>query len=156
LFRGEVVNNLDPLRLGRVQITVPSVFGENPLTWAMPCVPYAGPGVGFYFIPPVGAKLWIMFERGDPEYPVWVGGFWGDSGDVPASPQIPDIKVLKTDTATITIVDGPGPASVTIETQGGLKIDMGATGIEITNGQGATVTLQGPKTSINGSALEVT
>jgi hypothetical protein len=156
LFRGEVVNNLDPLRLGRVQITVPSVFGENPLTWAMPCVPYAGPGVGFYFIPPVGAKLWIMFERGDPEYPVWVGGFWGDSGDVPASPQIPDIKVLKTDTATITIVDGPGPASVTIETQGGLKFDMGATGIEITNGQGATVTLQGPKTSINGSALEVT
>jgi hypothetical protein len=85
-----------------------------------------------------------------------MGGFWEDSGDVPASPQIPDIKVLKTDTATTTIVDGPGPASVTIETQGGLKIDMGATGIEITNGQGATVTLQGPKTSINGSALEVT
>jgi uncharacterized protein involved in type VI secretion and phage assembly len=156
LFRGEVVNNLDPLRLGRVQIKVPSVFGENPLTWAMPCEPYTGAGVGFFCIPPVGAKLWIMFERGDPEYPVWMGGYWENSGDVPASPQIPDIKVLKTDTATVTVMDGPGPASVTIETQGGLKIEMGATGIEITNGQGATVTLQGPKTSINGSALEVT
>ena len=156
LFRGEVVNNIDPLRLGRVQITVPSVFGENPLTWAMPCVPYAGSGVGFFFIPPVGAKLWVMFERGDPEYPVWMGGFWESAGDVPASPQIPDMKVLKTDTATVTVMDGPGPAMVTIEAQGGLKIEMGASGIEVTNGQGATVTLQGPKTSINGSALEVT
>lgn len=156
MFRGEVVNNIDPQQLGRVQITVPSVFGDNPLIWAMPCVPYAGPGVGFFFIPPVGAKLWIMFEGGDPEYPVWIGGYWDSSGDVPASPPIPDMKVLKTDTATVTIVDGPGPSMVTIEGQGGMKIEMSATGIEITNGQGATVTLQGPKTSINGSALEVT
>ena len=156
LFRGEVVNNVDTQRMGRVQIKVPSVFGENPLTWAMPCAPYAGPGVGFFLIPPVGAKLWIMFERGDPEYPVWMGAFWESADDVPASPQIPDMKVLKTDTATVTIVDGPGPAMLTIEGQGGLKIEMGPSGLEITNGQGATVALQGPKTSINGSALEVT
>jgi hypothetical protein len=156
LFRGEVVNNIDPERRGRLQISVPSVFGDNPLMWAMPCVPYAGPGVGHYFLPPNGAKLWIMFEGGDPEYPVWMGGFWESAGDVPASPQIPEIKVLKTDTATVTIVDGPGPATLTIEGQGGLKIEMGPSGVEIANGQGATVTLQGPKSSINGSALEVT
>lgn len=156
LYRGEVANNVDPERRGRVQIKVPSVFGDNTLTWALPCVPYAGPGVGFFLIPPVGARLWIMFERGDPEYPVWMGCFWDSAGDVPASPQVAEMKVLKTDTATVTIMDGPGPASVTVETQSGLKIEMNAQGIEISTGQGATVTLQGPKTAINGSALEVT
>ena len=63
---------------------------------------------------------------------------------------------VDSNTATVTIVDGPGPSMVTVEGQGGMKIEMSASGIEITNGQGATVTLQGPKTSINGSALEVT
>jgi uncharacterized protein involved in type VI secretion and phage assembly len=157
LFRGEVVNNVDPNRMGRLQISVPSVFGDiNTLTWAMPCVPYAGPGVGMFLIPPVGARLWIQFEGGNPRLPVWMGCFWDSAGDVPASPPIAGIKILKTDTATITIADGPGPASVTIEGQGGLKITMGPQGIEITSGQGATVSLQGPKTSVNGSALEVT
>jgi len=155
-YRGTVANNIDPLRLGRVQIEVPSVLGSSRLSWAMPCVPYAGSGVGFFFIPPVGARIWVEFEGGDPDYPIWVGCFWDQASDVPASPQIAEMKVLKTDAATVTIADGPGPASVEIETQAGMKIVLGAQGIEIDNGQGATVKLQGPKVSINGTALEVT
>jgi uncharacterized protein involved in type VI secretion and phage assembly len=155
-YRGTVANNVDPLRLGRVQIEVPSVLGSSRLSWAMPCVPYAGAGVGFFFIPPVDAHIWVEFEGGDPDYPVWVGCFWEESGDVPASPQIADVKVLKTDTATVTIVDGPGPASVSIETKTGMKLVLGSQGIEIDNGQGATVKLQSSKVSLNGTALEVT
>lgn len=156
LYRGEVANNVNTQQKGRVQIKVPSVFGENTLTWAMPCVPYAGPNVGFFFIPPVGAKFWIMFERGDPEHPVWMGRYWDTSDDVPASPQVPQLKVLKTDKATVTIDDGAGPPGVTIETQAGMKIVIGPQGIEIDNGKNATVKLEGTKTSINGAALEVT
>lgn len=155
-YRGTVANNVDPLRLGRVQIEVPSVLGSSQLSWAMPCVPYAGAGVGFFFIPPVGAHIWVEFEGGDPDYPIWVGCFWDQAGDVPASPPIAEMKVLKTDAATVTIADGPGPASVAIETQAGMKILLGAQGIEIDDGQGGTVKLQGPKVSINGTALEVT
>ena len=56
----------------------------------------------------------------------------------------------------MTIDDGAGPPGVTIETQAGMKIVIGPQGVEINNGLGATVKLEGPKTSVNGTALEVT
>jgi uncharacterized protein involved in type VI secretion and phage assembly len=155
-YRGTVANNIDPQQLGRLQIQVPSVLGDSRLSWAMPCVPYAGPGVGFFLIPPVGARIWVEFERGDPDYPIWVGGFWEQSSDVPASPPLAEKKVVKTDTATLTLDDTPGAGGITIETTAGMKIVLSAQGIEINDGQGATVKLQGPKTAINGTALEVT
>lgn len=154
-YRGKVANNIDPLGLGRVQVEVPQVLGDGRLTWAMPCVPYAGPDVGFFFIPPNDAAIWVEFEGGDAEHPIWVGAFWEEAGDVPVSPAIPQTKVLKTDTITVTLDDLPGVGGVTIETNG-MKIVMTTTGIEIDNGTGASVKLQGPKVSINGSALEIT
>src|SRR5689334_1403488 len=80
-YRGKVIDNVDPLFLGRIMALVPAI-SEIPLTWAMPCVPYAGPGVGFYAIPPLDANVWIEFEGGDPDYPIWTGCFW-EEGQVP-------------------------------------------------------------------------
>lgn len=154
--RGTVANNVDPQRLGRLQVVVPTVLGDSRLSWAMPCVPYAGPGVGFFMVPPVGARIWVEFENGDPDFPIWVGGFWEQSSDVPASQALAQQKVVKTDTATVKLDDTPGTGGVTIETTAGMKIVLNAQGIEINDGKGATVKLQGPKTSINGTALEVT
>src|SRR5690606_39001851 len=99
-YRGTVANNIDPQQMGRIQVKVPAVLGDGQLSWAMPCAPYAGPGVGFFAIPPRDAKVWVEFEGGDPDYPIWVGGFWG-LGEAPALPAIAEMKVLKTDTATI-------------------------------------------------------
>jgi uncharacterized protein involved in type VI secretion and phage assembly len=154
-YRGTVENNVDPRQLGRIQFSVPTVLGENRLNWAMPCVPYAGPDVGFFAIPPVGANVWIEFEGGDPDFPIWTGCFW-DSGDVPTSPAVAEKKVLKTDVGTVTLDDTPGAGGLTIETTAGMKIAIDSQGIEINNGQGASIKLQGPKVSINGTALEVT
>ena len=153
-YRGTVENNVDPMQLGRIQVNVPSVLGEGRMSWAMPCVPYAGSGVGFFAIPPVGANVWIEFEGGDPDYPIWSGCFWG-VGEVPAMPAIAEMKVLKTDMGTITINDLPGAGGITIETTTGMKIDINAIGIEITNGQGASIKLTGPQVSINDGALDV-
>jgi hypothetical protein len=154
-YRGQVENNIDPQQMGRIQVSVPAVLGEGTLSWAMPCVPYAGSGVGFFAIPPNGANVWIEFEGGDPDYPIWSGCFWG-LGEVPALPAIAEMKVLKTDIGTITLNDIPGLGGIKIETTLGAKIEITAQGIEINNGLGGSITLMGPQVSINNGALEVT
>ena len=153
-YRGTVENNIDPMQLGRIQVSVPSVLGEGRMSWAMPCVPYAGPGVGFFAIPPTGANVWVEFEGGDIDYPIWSGCFWG-IGEVPAMPAIAEMKILKTDMGTITINDLPGVGGITIETTTGMKIEITALGIEIYNGQGGSIKLTGPQVSINDGALDV-
>ncbi|MBX9643793.1 MAG: phage baseplate assembly protein V, partial [Novosphingobium sp.] len=106
-YRGKVIENIDPLFQGRIIADVPSVPGSL-LNWAMPCTPYAGPNVGFYAVPPIGANVWIEFEGGDPGYPVWVGCFWGPTEvlHVP-EPVVPELKVFKTEYTTIVINDLP-------------------------------------------------
>jgi uncharacterized protein involved in type VI secretion and phage assembly len=153
-FRGKVENNIDPMQQGRIQVSVPAVLGGGQLSWAMPSVPYAGSGVGFFAVPPTGANVWVEFEGGDPDYPIWSGCFWG-IGEVPAMPAIAEMKVLKTDTATITINDLPGIGGIKIETTSGMKIEITVMGVEISNGMGASIKLMGPKVSINDTALEV-
>lgn len=157
-YRGKVENNIDPQLMGRVQVSVPAVLGEGTLSWAMPCAPYGGSGVGFFAIPPNGANVWVEFEGGDPDYPIWAGCFWG-IGEAPASPAIPQMKVLKTDGITITMSDIPGAGGFTLEVGPPvvpmpLKLVFDATGIELSNGA-ASVKLSPISVSVNQGALEV-
>jgi hypothetical protein len=157
-YRGTVENNLDPMQQGRVQVKVPAVLGDGRLSWAMPCSPFAGPSVGFFTIPPTGANVWVEFENGDPDYPIWTGCFWGP-GEVPALPAIAAMKVLKTDAVTVTISDLPGAGGLTIEVNPPavatpLKLAFTAAGIELTNGA-ASVKLTPASVSVNNGALEV-
>lgn len=154
-FRGVVSDNRDPLMLGRVRAKVQDVFGDEESGWAMPSVPYAGKSVGLFLIPPTDASVWIEFEHGDPDYPIWTGCFWAQ-GEVPATPAVAGMKVLKTDAGTITINDLPGAGGITIETSLGMKIVINSVGIEISDGQKGTIKLTGPQVSINSGALEVT
>ena len=157
-YRGKVENNLDPLQLGRVQVSVPAVLGEGRLSWAMPCSPYGGPQVGLFVVPPVGANIWVEFEAGDPDYPIWSGCFWG-VGEVPALPAVPQMKVFKTDGVTLTLSDLPGAGGLTIEVNPPvvatpLKLVFNVSGIELSNGA-ASVKLTPVSVSLNNGALEV-
>jgi hypothetical protein len=157
-YRGTVESNLDPMQQGRIQVKVPAVLGDGRLSWAMPCSPFAGPSVGFFTIPPTGANVWVEFENGDPDYPIWTGCFWGP-GEVPALPAIAAMKVLKTDAVTVTISDLPGAGGLTIEVNPPavatpLKLAFTAAGIELTNGA-ASVKLTPASVSVNNGALEV-
>jgi uncharacterized protein involved in type VI secretion and phage assembly len=153
-YRGKVENNIDPQMQGRVMVSVPAVTGEGTLNWAMPSAPFAGNGVGFWAIPPNGANVWVEYEGGNPDFPIWSGCFWG-LGEAPATPAVPQVVVLKTETCTLTLSDLPGIGGVTIETKTGMKIMMSATGLEITNGMGGTIKMDGPKVTVNNGALEV-
>jgi hypothetical protein len=157
-YRGKVENNIDPLMLGRIQVSAPAVLRDATLAWATPCVPYAGAGVGLFLIPPKGANVWVEFEGGDPNKPIWSGCFWG-IGEVPAQPAIPQMKVLKTDGVTLTLNDLPGAGGVTIEvgppyTATPLKLVLNSAGIEISNAA-ASVKLTPATVSLNNGALEV-
>jgi len=94
-YRGIVKDNADPKHLGRLKLQVPGLFGSDVVTgWAMPCVPYGGDAdQGFLFIPELGAGVWVEFEQGDIEFPIWVGTFWsapdGNKSELP-KPNEPD------------------------------------------------------------------
>ena len=157
-YRGTVANNVDPLFQGRLQVKVPSVLGDGQMSWAMPCTPYAGSQVGFFAVPPVGANVWVEFEAGDPDFPIWGGCFWG-KGEVPASPAIADKKVFKTGSVTLEFSDIPGAGGLTIEVAppavtSQLKIVLNSSGIELSNGS-SSIKLSAASVSVNNGALEV-
>ena len=81
-----VVNNVDPhADRAASMVIVPDVLGGvTPSTWAMPCVPLAGKQMGIFLVPQIGAGVWVEFEQGDPDYPIWTGGCWGSAAEVPA------------------------------------------------------------------------
>jgi hypothetical protein len=164
-YRGLVVENIDPLQIGRILAQVPDMKGEIPSSWAMPCVPAAGIQSGCFIVPPIGSQVWIEFEQGDPDYPIWVGGFWGVVAEVPvlaiAPPAIPPGQNIVLQTSgqnSLILSDGP-PTPVTggivLKGASGAMIVINETGIYISNGQGAMITLIGPAVAINVSALTV-
>ncbi len=145
-YRGKVEKNVDPLQLGRIQVSVPAVLAEGKTSWAMPCVPYAGPGVGFFAIPPAGANVWVEFEGGDPDYPIWVGCFWG-TGEVPAQPAVAELKVFKTESINMVLNDSQGAGGFTLEVTSPavstpMKMVFSSDGIEIDNSPGNVVMTQ--------------
>jgi hypothetical protein len=54
-YRGKVTDNTDQNNQGRIRAEVLAVYQGGESGWALPCSPYGGKGVGFFFIPPVGA-----------------------------------------------------------------------------------------------------
>ena len=156
LYRGIVRSTADPLMLGRIQVHVPEVPGAADDSWANPCVAFAGSERGPFALPPVDSNVWVMFEKGSPADPVWMGGFWDAAARPPATPAQDPMKVLRTEALTVTLTDQAGAAQLKIELSSGPTLTLGPGGITIDNGKGAVVELQGPRVSVNNGALEVT
>lgn len=161
-YRGMVVNNVDPVQMGRVQVQVPDVLGAFPSSWAMPAVPYTGKQMGMWCLPQVGTGVWVEFEQGDPDKPVWAGAWYGSAADVPAlglaaPPAVPNIVLQTAGQNTIMVSDVPGPTGgILLRTASGAFISVTDVGITISNGQGAIITLLGQTVDVNMAALTIT
>ena len=163
IYRATVVNNVDPMLMGRINVTVPDVGGITPSTWAMPSVPMTGKQMGAFFVPQIGSGVWIQFEGGDSDYPVWTGGWWGNRGRSAGSRpgwsagRSPNIVLQTALQNAIVVSDLPGPTGgIMLKSTTGATIIVNDTGIYIQNGKGASIILAGPTVTINAGALVVT
>jgi uncharacterized protein involved in type VI secretion and phage assembly len=163
---GEVVSNADPLRLGRLKLKVPDVFGPDTETgWAHPCVPYAGADEGFLFVPEAGARVWVEFVAGDPSHPIWVGAYWvapdGEESTAPR-PQRPDgshdaavqspptAKLIRTKKGhVIQFEDAEGAEALTIVDSHQNTIVLDSQGIRLTDLTGNSIVMTASGLTLN-------
>jgi Type VI secretion system/phage-baseplate injector OB domain len=152
-FRGTVINNIDPEFRGRLMCLVPDVYGVIPSTWCEACTPLAGPTgppMGVHLVPPIGAGVWIEFEQGNPDFPIWTGCRWGSQADIPplaraGLPVSPSIVLQTAGQNLIVISDLPGPA-------GGIMIQSGASIVSISQ---AGISLVAPKIDITAATINL-
>lgn len=175
-YRATVQVNVDPEQKGRLMLNIPDVLGEIPSTWAEPCVPLAGPtgpGMGVYFVPPIGAGVWVEFEHGNPDLPIWTGCRWGQTSDLPlaatgGNPADPNLVIQSLMQHSIVVSDMPPSTpppvmppvpptgGIILRSASGAAIVVNDAGVFLSNGKGATIQLLGPSVMINQTALVVT
>jgi hypothetical protein len=68
VYRAVVVESDDPAKLRRLQLRVPTVYGNAVTPWVSACV-----APGSRRQPKVGDGVWVLFKEGDPQRPVWIG-----------------------------------------------------------------------------------
>jgi hypothetical protein len=157
-YRGMVVSGLDPEGRGRILAQVPDVLGVGISTWAMPCLPFAGLQMGMYVVPPPNAGVWIEFEKGDPDYPIWTGCWWGSRLEVPLTAQTapPGLPLVLLETALkngFVVSDTPVPVIPPLPMglpSGGIILRSATSYIRI---DATGISIFGPKVTINGVAL---
>ena len=94
-YKGIVDDRNDPDNLGRIKVRVPDIYEDETFDyWAIPLGLFAGKNVGFFAIPNKGDNVWVTFENGDPRFPLWTYGWWGN--DQRPQTASPDVNVLQT------------------------------------------------------------
>jgi phage baseplate assembly protein gpV len=147
-YRG-IVSDVDAATM-RIKASVPAVLPGAPTGWCAPCVPYAGPQVGFLMLPEVGSGVWIEFEGGDVSFPIWTGCYW-NAGDVPASAAA-DVKSIVTTAGMLSFDNGGDSVTLAGSAQNTLVLD--SSGATVTAGAGK-IEVGASGVSVNSGALEV-
>jgi hypothetical protein len=161
-YRGIVANTLDPLQIGRIQAIVPDTTGLLPSTWALPCLPIAGIQNGAFIVPVLGSNVWIEYEQGNLDYPIWVGMFYGSAAETPllakgVKPILPQITLQTSPLTGMTINDDLTSPSGGITLQSGpASISVSAKGVVIKYGLTYSIRIDPLGVDINNKTLTVT
>jgi uncharacterized protein involved in type VI secretion and phage assembly len=146
-YRGLVVDNADPENRARVTLQVPEVLGSEAVShWAEPCLPFGGlADQGMFLVPEVGAQVWVEFEAGNVNKPIWTGTVWQQSGDVPseAADRSPHMRQLKTPSGQIlSFDDTEGEEEIRLYHPAGSELKIDPQGVvQVTDAAGATLVL---------------
>ncbi len=156
-YRGEVVDNLDPEKRGRVRLHIPSVLGsEMESHWAEPCLPFGGlADQGLFMVPECGAEVWVEFEAGSINHPIWTGTTWRREGDAPqeAADRSPHMRQLKTPSGQIlSFDDTEGEEQIRLFHPSNAELLINAEGtVQLTDAAGATLVMN----SAGNASLEI-
>jgi uncharacterized protein involved in type VI secretion and phage assembly len=158
-YRGTVTDNKDLQFQGRVKVKVPYAMGDVE-DWAMPCVPYAAMQAGVFIVPPVGANVWVEFEGGDVDHPIWVGGFYPLGAApvaalVPVPPGTEEVVIQVGSNNMISIKDLAGPIGGIVLKSGQAMIMVNDQGITLMDGSGGIISMLQGIVSINPPNLVV-
>jgi hypothetical protein len=105
-------------------------------------------------LPPIGGQVWMEFEQGNPDYPIWTGGFWGTVASVPALATVPPAIppgtniVLQTPLQSTIVLSDSAPTPLT----GGIILKSGAS-LMVINATG--IYINAPIVAINETALVI-
>jgi hypothetical protein len=164
-YKGTVVQNADPGMRGRIICEVPDVLGLVPSSWCEACAPLAGstgPPCGVYMVPAIGAGVWVEFEQGDPNKPIWSGCRFAP-GNVPplalTGPPVSPNIVMQTALQNMIMVSDLPPSPLTggivLRSTLGAMIVVNDSGIYLSNGKTATITMVGGQIDFNVGALTI-
>lgn len=130
-YRAIVVDNKDPDMLGRLKLQIPGVHEELHDYWAWPMGMPAGKDFGMFYIPEPGDAVWVKFENGSAQYPLWMHGWWGD-GELPedAKADYPQAFLLRLKTG-YTLLFNPKQEFIRLKHPNGLTIEINEYGISL-------------------------
>ena len=165
----QVINNIDLLGEGRVQVSLPWLPGVNP--WARIATLMAGSSRGVYFMPQVGDEVLVAFNQGDIREPYVIGSLWSASDRPPAQLQTDPItkRVIRSPLGQEIVLDDT-KLSVKLNNASGITVEIDATSatvsapggsVKIETGGTVTVTalrsltLQGNTININGGRVKI-
>jgi len=119
---GIVIDPLDPLLLGRVQVQLPFVDFLDLSPWARIAVPMAGQFSGFYCLPKIGDEVLVAFEQGDLNVPYVIGSLWNGFSPPPLPTPLAEIRTIRSPLGnqlvftevppTLVLQNGPTPPEV--------------------------------------------
>lgn len=148
VYRGKVIRNDDPDNLGQIVVHCPQVHGLVPPNdmWALPKAPFGGSQFGLWAIPDVGDWVYVSFDHGRPEYPIYEGGWWGN-GDTTSDMVTSKITLVSKEGMKIVI--DRSAKTILVEQSNGNSIKLSATEIDVTSS--STISLSAPIVKVTGN-----
>ena len=138
-YRAKVVDIADPEMRGRIRVMCPKVLGNYKSAWCLPCVPVAYDFGGDFALPKLGEFVWVEFESGEPDKPIYTGGLWCTQ-KTPSNPYSEKERLITWGNCKIEMHEDTDT----------IKISVGSSVLTVTEG---SIQMTSPSVTINGKEI---